>query len=309
MSTPPGEDWQCRDGKYIYPAEAGSDIYLYQIEDGVQSGYEKEFENRVEPALRTEASWQDDGDIDKRLDVWHSTCVAAKAVGKHLGSAKKAKIVPVIHESDFVDFIESLDLIISNIKEDKESKLPVRYKSSILFFSSGFDPEDLAEAGINPNEPPFSEMKKSMEEIFDLGIPIVMAAGNRRGEDGLSLELDIYPQVWESDDFPAINIGNAFSDGQIYESSLRGPKVAVYLDGVGIRCVGRDGLVAGTSFSTPLGAGGIGVYMSQKEGPFYDATHHGAGTREFVVAVRKFIKTQGSWLSPNGARMFWNQAP
>lgn len=51
------------------------------------------------------------------------------------------------------------------------------------------------------------------------------------------------------------------------------------------------------------------MFMSQKEGPFYEKTHAKAGTRDFVFAVRDFVKEEASYVNSKGILQFWNMAP
>ena len=53
-------------------------------------------------------------------------------------------------------------------------------------------------------------------------------------------------------------------------------------------------------------AGGIAVFMSQTKGAFYKATKDKVGTRDFVLAVLRFLQQEASYDSEDGVRMFWN---
>ncbi|KAJ5587190.1 uncharacterized protein N7459_002955 [Penicillium hispanicum] len=306
QSTPEGEYWGCRD-TYNYAAEAGSNIYIFHIEFGILSGFD----------------WvrQGTSNIDMKLEDYrtfsgvrppdsHSTCVADKAMGRIFGAAKKSILVPVLLGFDGeAQLSEALKEVLDKITADKNSPISVLYGHSLIVMSMGI------EADVNPEKAPWPSMHSYMDQLFDLGVPIVFAAGNIREEEqdrpDQGHQITAYPQFWSTDEFPLINVGNSNFEGRIADDSKRGEKVAVFAPGEGISCVGYDNeytAPGGTSFAAPLVGGGIAVFMSQKEGPFYEATHDKVGTREFPKAVLQFVKNRASYMHSGGTKMFWNMA-
>ena len=178
-------------------------------------------------------------------DVWaptgHSTCVADKAMGKCYGAAKKSKLVPVVMAGDGVAQIaEAFKEVIDDIKKDKESRNPVRYMNSVVLMS-------LSDGNANPTLEPWVSIKRYMSEIFDLGVPIVIAAGNHDPDLLRRDTSDQYPQAWAADDFPIIIVGYLDFDGSISEFSYSGPLVNTFAFGESITCVGPNNGGSGTS--------------------------------------------------------------
>ena len=180
----------------------------------------------------------------------HSTCVADKAMGKYFGAAKKARLVPVLLGTAFASAVaEAFGVIRETINKDRQTANPVYYKKSIVMLSMGFDVYN------NPRfrtTEPWISMEIYISALFDLGVPVILAAGNKAGQDPnrshRGIVIDCFPQILESDSFPLINVGNIHFDGSIDIESKRGPKVTVFAPGAEITCAGYGDRISGTSF-------------------------------------------------------------
>ncbi|KAJ5173169.1 Subtilisin-like protein [Penicillium capsulatum] len=301
ISTPPYMDWSCRTG-YEYQAEAGEDRFIYHIE--------VEFDGRVEPPLKV-PGYDAMPEKYRSAPDSHSTCVADKAMGKRYGVAKKARLIPVLLPLPTpTQFVDGLKRVRDDIKEDMAKDHPTRYKKSVVVSSLAYDK---IHYNVDESQEPWSSMKSTLSELFDLGVPVVQSGGNGLVPNfyipGQNLGVSKYPAYFAAEDFPIINAGSASANGRVIDGALRGPKITVFADAQAITCVGYDTVQTGSSFAAPPVAGGIAVFMSLTEGSFYERTKGKAGTRAFVEEVRKFIREEASYLQHSGARMFYNLNP
>ncbi|KAJ5595502.1 subtilisin-like protein [Penicillium hispanicum] len=296
ISTPNDQQWSCR-VTYNYAEEAGEGIFIYHIE--------VEFDGRLEtplttPGYRSMPAKYRDGPNQ------HTTGVASKAIGKTYGVAKKARLISVNIAKEKPNEMKSgFQVVVDNINEDKKSDNPTRYKNSIVVMSLGFDNEAWT---VNPTEDPWKSIESSIDELFDLGVPVVLASGNHNKYFDKTYEVVDYPQTLLSKDFPIINVGCATSDGELLDVSQEGSKVTIYADGHLVTCAGFSTPQTGSSYTAPQVAGGIAVFMSQKQGPFYDKTKDIRGTRAFVFEVRNFLLKEASRFV-SSTNMFYNLNP
>lgn len=96
-------------------------------------------------------------------------------------------------------------------------------------------------------------MKKAISRLFDLGVPVVVLAGNyaiERDWPEPSKEVDEIPASLAGDKFPLIVVGSTDLSGAISSFSQRGDKVTSYTVGENIKCEGLEGpiTISGTSF-------------------------------------------------------------
>ncbi|KAJ5888496.1 hypothetical protein N7495_008537 [Penicillium taxi] len=168
---------------------------------------------------------------------------------------------------------QGLKAVIDNLKADKKNAEdkkvePTRYCKSIIIMSSSTK-KTYKEVALD--KPPFTNMRSWLSQLTNMGVPIVLAAGN--GADEATGDVGVIQlPMWYSYDgvLPLINVGNADADGVIAPKSRRGDKVAIFANGKDVTCSEYTG--SGTSFSAPQVGRAIAVGMSQKAGPFYEAT-------------------------------------
>jgi subtilisin family serine protease len=107
-----------------------------------------------------------------------------------------------------------------------------------------------------------------MNKILKLGVPIVLASGNR-GRLGRK-DIDQIPQVFEKDTFPVINVGSATLHGKAMDWSQgqgtgQGTQLTIY--GVGDKVEvhdhhdGQGTTASGTSYAAPAVAGIIAAHL------------------------------------------------
>ena len=170
-------------------------------------------------------------------------------MGKLYGSAKKAKLVPVLKgRAHAAQVAEAFSEVVLNIREDKaKGDKSSRYKRSIVVMSRSVGSVAMLsrrdEFSEEMKREPWKTMKNKISELFDLGVPVVLSAGNNGGE------VNTLPKYFfDPVDFPLINVGNADADGEIYSTSARGSKVAIFTDGVDNTCIGSSTKHSGTSY-------------------------------------------------------------
>lgn len=181
----------------------------------------------------------------------HSTCVADKAMGKSYGAAKKLKLVPVlIGAMHSAQVAEAFQAVLDEITEDKSKPSPVRYKKSIVVMSMLYDTEEDVSALVERE--PYKSVKNYISKLFDLGVPVILSAGNAGsripGRPHQGIVVEGFPATLEAPGFPIINVGNIDLDGSIAFSSRRGPQVTVFAPGQHVICVGPENGESGTSF-------------------------------------------------------------
>jgi hypothetical protein len=119
------------------------------------------------------------------------------------------------------------------------------------------------------------DFTKEMNEIFRLGVPVVLASGNE-GDKGRKL-VDNIPQVLQNEQederkiLPIINVGAATLDGKVMswspgQGTKEGTKLTVYRVGDNVDFHGpEDGKktqASGTSIAAPAVAGIIAVHLN-----------------------------------------------
>lgn len=98
-------------------------------------------------------------------------------MGRIFGAAKKSILVPVLLGFDYeAEFAEAFKGVLDAITADKNRPTSVLYKHSLIVMSMGI------EAQVDPAKAPWPSMRSYMDQLFDLGVPIVLSAGNI-GED------------------------------------------------------------------------------------------------------------------------------
>ena len=95
-----------------------------------------------------------------------------------------------------------------------------------------------------------ADMRKLMNE---LDCVIVTSAGNERAPDGSKANMNRYPAVFSSDDFPIINVGSVNNDGVASSTSQRGPLLTVWAVGDLVKCASDTGNDPNTKSGTSFG--------------------------------------------------------
>jgi subtilisin family serine protease len=133
---------------------------------------------------------------------------------------------------------------------------------------------------------------KTMNAIFRLGVPIVLASGNEGDNDRTSI--DHIPQVLEKDEFPVINVGSATLDGKAASSSQGqgGTQLTIYAVGdkvdVHNQTDGQKTQDSGTSFAAAAVAGILAVHMN------YQPWNKSKTGMDRVKEVKRWITTDES---------------
>jgi hypothetical protein len=167
----------------------------------------------------------------------HGTMVSSIALGKLYGVAKHATLVPVkVIDALFSDIPEGFREAARHIKEhDRESR-------SVVVCASG---------DTRPSDPSDSQQTDmgalvsviGARALFDLGVPLILAAGNDRNPDtGERQDVDYWPPNLEAENFPMIVVGAADEKGIRYPHSQGGSHLTTYAPGwEGVQGVLKDG--------------------------------------------------------------------
>ncbi|KAF2871603.1 hypothetical protein BDV95DRAFT_594687 [Massariosphaeria phaeospora] len=158
------------------------------------------------------------------------------------------------------------------------------------------------------------ETREYTNRLIELGIPIVVAAGNQ-ARNPARQQVDAWPEAWGSINFPLIVVGGATQEGVRWDASQVGEHtVNTHAAAERVPCLQKDGQTKpddGTSYSAPAVAGVIANYMAYNTPPWQG----GLQGRARVEEIRRFIKEdpQGGWKRPDkngrpGVRIVWNGA-
>ncbi|KAH7075138.1 hypothetical protein FB567DRAFT_597071 [Paraphoma chrysanthemicola] len=292
-------------GNFVYAAEAGEGSFIYFMENGVEANvlngnYQYEFhpdgddpDNMV--VLQTDWSkrMNEDPHSDHCPVESHSTFVGSKAVGTQYGVAKKATLIPVkLYAGLETEFEQAFRLVTDDLRDH-----PGRAERSVVLITRGFDETTLAEAKLDDISRKLWEV--NIRALFDLGVPIVMAAGNNaQGES--KYVINSRPQIYQEPGVPIIN-------------------PMIYAPGKDVTCLTKEGFgktrdVTGTSYAAPQVAGLIATFLSHE--PTRRQWDGFTGTQR-VQAIRDYLLSDSaSWMrnsdvdpgSGKQIRMIWNGA-
>jgi hypothetical protein len=160
----------------------------------------------------------------------------------------QATLIPVkIYQQHEPDMEEALELIVKNIREN-----PGRAERSVILITEGWGRTTYAEAR---GDTVYQDLwEKNIRDVFNLGVPLVLAAGNNlapRGENRKTI--DTRPQVYQDQSTPIINVGAADFDGKRVDMSRYNDQPMIYAPGKNVRSLTKSGFsqvadVTGTSY-------------------------------------------------------------
>lgn len=177
-------------------------------------------------------------DDDDNSQSFHSTCTADKALGRKYGVAKQATLVPVIlAEDDLAELTAGFEEVARDLQIH-----PVRQGFSVASLSLVTDGPGGRQAAL---------LARAIEKVMRLDVPVVCPAGNFGGQPGRE-EIDTYPALFASRDFPLIVVGSSSPQGEKSEWSQVGYELTLYAVGEDITCLMQSDVPAtgleGTSF-------------------------------------------------------------
>lgn len=234
----------------------------------------------------------------KQDPTGHGTCMASKVCGKKSGVAKQAVVIPVVFSSTYQSAIAvvqqvSIDIRSRRDRATNKQALPGRTAVSI---SWGFPP-------INSDY--VTQFKDALQAIMDLGVIVVVSAGNSRKLRGFVSQY--YPEVLAlSDGFPLIRVGAVDASGLVADFSQEGD---VYTEGIAAKCAMAgfsffEEDVDGTSGATAAFAGLVAYMMGLETVPFAFGSDY---TQYQRIVKDYFVTGPGSYVRPGGnARVAWN---
>jgi hypothetical protein len=155
-------------------------------------------------------------------------------------------VIPVKIYPEAGDFELAFNLIIKDI-----NARPQRAHRSVIVITSAIeDSTTLADAKAD------SFARDTFEEpiraLFDLGVPIVCAAGNYGGDPNRQ-NIDTVPPVYATADFPLINVGAANYDGERLPMSQGGEHLTIYAPGSQVEAQSQIDMKAGKFTGTSIG--------------------------------------------------------
>ncbi|KAK9762206.1 hypothetical protein K7432_012292 [Basidiobolus ranarum] len=224
------------DGKYHYPESAGEGVTIYSVDTGTNIDHE-EFEGRATngPVFN--------GDNAPDDVNGHGTFVAAVAVGKNFGVAKKAHLVSLkALDADgygsLSNVLQAVDWIVQEHKKNPKQKSVINLSLGAIYSQVAND---------------------AIEEAIKLGIHFSIAAGND-SDDACNYS----PSSVKS----ALVVGATTSKDEVTSFSNTGPCVSIYAPGESIKSAWKDGpksthTLSGTSMASPHVAGVIALVLGE----------------------------------------------
>lgn len=256
--------------RFRYPASAGAGTYIYVLDTGVDLNHE-DFEGRAEFGFdATLALLGPEVNVTEQ-DQLHGTHVASTAAGARWGVAKNARIVdvkvlrapldPGYKDHDNVQKL-GIDWAVWDIRQRN------LVGKAVLNLSWGRFQDGAKDSGCD-------SLALSINKAVDMGIPVVIAAGN----EDISASHACPANIWRAITVGAIDENNQRlhqpdfdGPGDLYElnSSNWGQVVDIFAPGARIRAaeagtMNGSALMTGTSLAAPHVAGVIATWLGQQK--------------------------------------------
>ncbi|KAK6544313.1 Suppressor of the cold-sensitive snRNP biogenesis mutant brr1-1 [Orbilia ellipsospora] len=228
-------------GRFVYrydgELDTGAGVDVYVVDTGVDTS-NSEFESR--------ASVVKNGLLDPDDIVGHGSHVAGIVGGKTYGVAKKVNILSVKIGDKRIDYLTAVEGITAAVRRHASRKSESNFIASVLNISLEF---------LNS-----SEMKGALQRAANVGMHIVVAAGNA-GKDACQS----YPASYNQDIKSLIVVGNLDMNDSLHSTSNYGKCVDISAPGTDITSVNGE-KDTGTSFAAPMVAGVVaGQALRHKE--------------------------------------------
>jgi subtilisin family serine protease len=257
-------------GRFKYPASAAAGIYIYILDTGVDLNH-KDFQGRAEFGYDATLQRIPPGfNFTQQIPI-HGTHVASTAAGARWGVAKNARIVDVKvfrepEEADYVDHDnvqkDGLDWAVRDIIHRN------RVGKAVINISWGWTQN-------GPHDLGCKRLASSINNAIDVGIPVVIAAGN----EDISASYSCPPNAWRALTVGATDEHNQRlhrpdPDGPNGEEELNssnwGPVVDIFAPGARIEAAkagtwNEHTAMTGTSMAAPHVAGVIATWLGQQE--------------------------------------------
>jgi hypothetical protein len=235
---------------YVFGSNAGSGVYIYVIEEGIQLNarnvrsaalqvfspliFLKKMDDDDEGFLEfrhceylptdevrdSPADNLDDGDPDS-----HGTLVASAALGLQFGIAKDATLVSVKWWGDLPESVDGIKAAAQDIFDKGRESVSV-----VVYANGDKDPSDPNEV-LDPEsdgwKPEAANAQKALDSLLEAGVPFIVGAGNDRGVDGRD-NVDFWPAHFSSDNYPIIVVGEVDIDRKRSETSQGGDRVTTW---------------------------------------------------------------------------------
>ena len=259
---------------YVFGSNAGSGIYIYVVEEGIQLNARNVRSTAPQVALSlicflqkmddddegflefrhceflstdevrgSPADNLDDGDPDS-----HGTLVASAALGLQFGIAKDATLVSVKWWGDLPDSADGIKVAAKDIFDKGREGVSV-----VVYAGGDQDPSDPNEV-LDPDSdgwiPAATNAQDAIDSLLEAGVPFIVGAGNDREEEDRE-DVDFWPAHFSSDDYPIIVVGEVDTDRKRSETSQGGDLVTTWAMTDNIKLLHKDSQVlpvAGNSY-------------------------------------------------------------
>ena len=231
---------------HYQPTATGAGVDVYVVDSGIHYAH-SEFEGRATfggfDKAGVETMPRNGSDCHG-----HGTHIASLIGGRTFGVAKKVKLysIRVLDCNNYgssSDLISALDLIAQRIMHTKNP--------SVI---------NLALSGLHSGL-----VDKAVKALYDMGVPMVAAAGNRKGDaceySPASSELVLTVAATTADDSPYFSAtGPGTNFGKCVDVFAPGH----YVLGASLECVGCCKPLSGTSAATGLVTGAVALYLEKQ---------------------------------------------
>ena len=149
----------------------------------------------------------------------HESCSSSLITGARSGVSKGVTIFPVQIHNDLANFLWVITGISNDIaRRRRNGRFPSGWIT--IYFGQYAD-----QAYMGRHEADFARIQRRMQRLLDDDILIIVTAGSfaNPGRENV----DMFPGIWESADFPIIVVGSSDTDGAKAEISQTGPHVDV----------------------------------------------------------------------------------